>query len=212
MRRTHVTFIVFALLAWSAALPGQTMNSLTAQEKGQGWQLLFDGKTLTGWHSSAPPQGRGQGQGQGRAAGAPQPAQVQPGALPAVEFHSGAVRHRVKGTRLRRAGRRFSLGSRGRIDDGVRGARRLPDFRSRATRTSFSRSSSDAVRMPTAACSSGPPRKAAATKCRFGDCSRPATTPEPLWGPRRPRGITGSIRTSGIVFRSPRRGITSWSS
>jgi hypothetical protein len=29
------------------------------QEQAQGWRLLFDGKTLTGWHSSATAQGRG---------------------------------------------------------------------------------------------------------------------------------------------------------
>ena len=42
-------------------------NTLTPQEKAQGWQLLFDGKTLAGWHSSAPPQSSGR-------AGASQPA------------------------------------------------------------------------------------------------------------------------------------------
>ncbi len=31
------------LLVWSLSLSAQTMNSLTAQEKAQGWQLLFDG-------------------------------------------------------------------------------------------------------------------------------------------------------------------------
>jgi hypothetical protein len=70
------------LLVCSIALSGQTMNALTAQEKAQGWQLLFDGKTLNGWHSQAPPQPRAGGGG-GRAAGAP-PAAAQPGALPAV--------------------------------------------------------------------------------------------------------------------------------
>ena len=28
----------------------QTPNSLTSREKNHGWQLLFDGKTTTGWH------------------------------------------------------------------------------------------------------------------------------------------------------------------
>jgi hypothetical protein len=43
----------------SVALSGQSENALTAQEKAQGWQLLFDGKTLAGWHVSAPPEGAG---------------------------------------------------------------------------------------------------------------------------------------------------------
>jgi hypothetical protein len=69
--RRKGSLAVFLLLVWSAPLSGQTVNSLTAQEQAQGWQLLFDGKTLNGWHSSAPAEGRG--------AGAPPPA--QPGAL-----------------------------------------------------------------------------------------------------------------------------------
>ena len=46
---------------------GQTLNTLTAQDKAEGWQLLFDGKTLKGWHSSVPPPPSGR-------AAAPQPA------------------------------------------------------------------------------------------------------------------------------------------
>jgi len=45
--------LLFSLLLWSAPLSSQTMNALTAQEQAQGWQLLFDGKTLAGWHVSA---------------------------------------------------------------------------------------------------------------------------------------------------------------
>src|SRR5437762_14219193 len=77
MRRIQLAFVVFPLLAWSATASGQTVNALTSQEKTQGWQLLFDGKTLSGWHPSAPAPSR---------AGAPQPAAqpTPPGTLPAV--------------------------------------------------------------------------------------------------------------------------------
>jgi hypothetical protein len=50
---------VFTMLLWTATVFGQNMNALTAQEKAQGWQLLFDGKTLNTWHSAAPPPARG---------------------------------------------------------------------------------------------------------------------------------------------------------
>jgi hypothetical protein len=61
MTRQHLWFAAISLLLPAATSFGQTMNVLTAEEKAQGWQLLFDGKTLAGWHSSAPapPQGRG---------------------------------------------------------------------------------------------------------------------------------------------------------
>ena len=75
MRRIRALLAMFSLLVWSATLSSQSMNSLTAQEKAQGWQLLFDGKTLKGWHPSAPAQGQGR-------ATAPPPA--QPGALAQV--------------------------------------------------------------------------------------------------------------------------------
>jgi hypothetical protein len=66
---------MFLLLVWSATASGQAMNTLTAGEKAQGWQLLFDGNRLDGWHPSVPAPGRGQ-------ASAPPPA--QPGALAQV--------------------------------------------------------------------------------------------------------------------------------
>jgi len=55
MTRTLTSLAALALLLSSGSVSAQTINTLTAQEKSQGWQLLFDGKTLTGWHSSAPP-------------------------------------------------------------------------------------------------------------------------------------------------------------
>lgn len=81
MKKLYASVAVAPVLAWSVALSAQASNALTAQEKAQGWQLLFDGKTLNGWHSQAPPQPRAGGGG-GRAGGAAAPA--QPGALPQV--------------------------------------------------------------------------------------------------------------------------------
>jgi len=40
-----------ALLLAGSSLMAQTNNELTAKEKKQGWKLLFDGKTTSGWHS-----------------------------------------------------------------------------------------------------------------------------------------------------------------
>jgi 3-keto-disaccharide hydrolase len=51
--------VIAGLLLLLGTSFGQGINSLSSQEKEEGWQLLFDGKTLQGWHSSAPPEGRG---------------------------------------------------------------------------------------------------------------------------------------------------------
>src|SRR5437762_793881 len=59
MLNKQASFVMFTLLWSSATLFRQTVNTLNAQESAQGWQLLFDGKTLAGWHVSAPAQGGG---------------------------------------------------------------------------------------------------------------------------------------------------------
>lgn len=44
-----IILIVFIMSA--AAITAQKTNTLTKQEKKQGWKLLFDGKTTQGWHT-----------------------------------------------------------------------------------------------------------------------------------------------------------------
>jgi hypothetical protein len=66
--------IVFAVLVCPLAASGQGINALTAQERAQGWQLLFDGKSLNGWHPSIPPPASGR-------AATPPPSTPRAGAL-----------------------------------------------------------------------------------------------------------------------------------
>jgi hypothetical protein len=74
-KRINASLIVFAWLA-SSALFAQPVNSLSSAERAQGWQLLFDGTSLRGWHPAAPVRS------DGRAAPPPPPA--APGALAQV--------------------------------------------------------------------------------------------------------------------------------
>jgi hypothetical protein len=91
---------------------GQGMNTLSAQERAQGWQLLFDGKTLAGWHVSAPPPSAGRS----GPAQPPQPGQV------------GTPKPCVRrGIGSRGAAGRFALGNRRWRLERVRRADRLPD-------------------------------------------------------------------------------------
>ena len=89
------------------------MNSLTAQEKAQGWQLLFDGKTLErmAFLSSSPGPGPSQ---HARATAGATGALAQVGSTP----KPCVARQKI----VRRTRRQFSLGSRGWIADAVRRA------------------------------------------------------------------------------------------
>lgn len=49
MKKTLIIFAAFAMLG--SAVMAQAPNTLTKQEKKQGWKLLFDGKTTNGWHT-----------------------------------------------------------------------------------------------------------------------------------------------------------------
>jgi hypothetical protein len=72
MIRKHACLAMITVVLLSAASAfGQSTNALTAQEKAQGWELLFDGKTLSGWHPAAPPPAPARGRATAPAAPAP---------------------------------------------------------------------------------------------------------------------------------------------
>ncbi|HEX4851333.1 MAG TPA: DUF1080 domain-containing protein, partial [Puia sp.] len=49
MKRIACLTVALALLTMN--LCAQTENQLSAQEKSDGWKLLFDGSTTNGWHT-----------------------------------------------------------------------------------------------------------------------------------------------------------------
>ncbi len=69
----RASLALLGLLLCVGPAGAQSANTLTPQQRSEGWQLLFDGQTLTGWHSAAPPQ-------RAARAGAPPAAQAAPGA------------------------------------------------------------------------------------------------------------------------------------
>jgi hypothetical protein len=88
--KSQTLLIALAMVVGSPlASVGQDLNALSAKEKAEGWILLFDGKTLNGWHSTVPTQGRGGGRARGggapKAGAAPRArAAAQPGAMAQV--------------------------------------------------------------------------------------------------------------------------------
>jgi hypothetical protein len=49
--RTFVLTLVLCLAGVAGSAAAQLPNALTATDRYDGWQLLFDGRTLTGWHA-----------------------------------------------------------------------------------------------------------------------------------------------------------------
>jgi hypothetical protein len=59
----QIQILTFALLAATLTLPligADQPNALTEKERAAGWQLLFNGKDLTGWRAYKTPEGSGQ--------------------------------------------------------------------------------------------------------------------------------------------------------
>jgi hypothetical protein len=53
--RSLPPFLAAAILLTAVPALAQIPNTLTPQEKAQGWHLLFDGRTTSGWHSTHGP-------------------------------------------------------------------------------------------------------------------------------------------------------------
>src|SRR5690242_11389928 len=53
MYKKHLLSFILVVAACLPAANGyaQQLNKLTAKEKSEGWELLFNGKDLKGWHS-----------------------------------------------------------------------------------------------------------------------------------------------------------------
>ena len=83
MKKGFSFLILLALMA--QIINAQTANTLTAKEKKQGWVLLFDGVSSTGWTTSS---------------GKPVPAgwEVKDGSITAVKGGKGATLSRQANT------------------------------------------------------------------------------------------------------------------